>query len=187
MKTQTCGWLIAIAFYGCSESEQVVVTTEDLAPATVAAPIAQTEHGAVRGAIEDGIAVFKGIRYGADTATTRFQPPAPPAPWSGVEDALGYGNSARQVPIGSGGGLFTSWRTEPAPALSEDCLFLNVWTPALDDGGKRPVMVWFHGGGFTSGSGSSNAYDGVRLANRGDVVVVTVNHRLNIFAHLYLA
>jgi para-nitrobenzyl esterase len=82
--------------------------------------------------------------------------------------------------------LFASWRADPTPALSEDCLFLNVWTPALRDGKKRPVLVWFHGGGFTSGSGSSNAYDGVRLANRGDVVVVSVNHRLNIFAHLYL-
>jgi para-nitrobenzyl esterase len=70
--------------------------------------------------------------------------------------------------------------------MGEDCLFLNIWTPALADGGKRPVMVWFHGGGFSSGSGSSRAYEGVRLARRGDVVVVTVNHRLNVFGYLAL-
>ncbi len=73
---------------------------------------------------------------------------------------------------------------EPA---SENCLALNVWTPALRDGGKRPVMVYFHGGEFSSGSGSSPLYDGTRLCRRGDVVVITVNHRLNAFGHLYLA
>ncbi len=73
MKTRTFGWLIAIACYGCTESEQVVVETDDPAPSTMAAPIAETTYGAVRGAVEDGINVFKGIRYGADTATTRFQ------------------------------------------------------------------------------------------------------------------
>ncbi|MGH1471422.1 MAG: carboxylesterase/lipase family protein [Cellvibrionaceae bacterium] len=149
--------------------------------------IAKTQYGPVRGFEDDGVKVFKGVRYGADTATTRFQAPKAPKPWSEVKDALEYGNSTRQVPTGSGGGLFASWKPEPVPALSEDSLFLNVWTPALRDGKKRPVMVWFHGGGFTSGSGSSQAYDGVRLANRGDVVVVTVNHRLNYFGYLNLA
>ncbi len=149
--------------------------------------IASTEYGKVRGFVDNGVTVFKGIRYGADTATTRFQAPKTPEPWDGVMDALNYGNSTRQIPTGSGGGLFTSWKPDPTPALSEDSLFLNVWTPALRDGKNRPVMVWFHGGGFTSGSGSSLAYDGVRLANRGDVVVVTVNHRLNYFGYLNLA
>ncbi|MCW8194422.1 carboxylesterase/lipase family protein [Proteobacteria bacterium 005FR1] len=149
-------------------------------------PVATTEYGQVRGYMEDDINVFKGIRYGADTATTRFQAPAEPQPWQEVKDATAYGNSCPQIPTGSGGGLFTSWKPDPEPALSEDCLFLNVWTPALSDGKKRPVMVWFHGGGFRSGNGSSNAYDGVRLAQRGDVVVVTVNHRLNYFGYMYL-
>jgi para-nitrobenzyl esterase len=103
-----------------------------------------------------------------------------------VQDATQFGATCPQTRTGNPGGLFTSWRPDPAPPLSEDCLFLNVWTPALDDGGKRPVMVWFHGGGFSSGSGSSRAYDGVRLARRGDVVVVTVNHRLNVFGYLAL-
>ncbi len=154
-----------------------------------AGPIAATRAGKVRGFIEDGVLVFKGVRYGLDTAKTRFAAPMPPQPWTGVRDARGYGPSAPQIPYppGVAGGLFDSWATDPAPTLGEDALFLNVWTRALHDGRKRPVMVWFHGGGFSRGSGSSNAYDGVRLAQRGDVVVVTVNHRLNIFAHLYLA
>ncbi|HZU71919.1 MAG TPA: carboxylesterase/lipase family protein [Acidimicrobiales bacterium] len=157
-----------------------------MAEGSDSAPVAATAAGPVRGAIVDGVRVFKGIRYGADTATTRFGPPGPPEPWTEVRDALGYGASAPQAPAADVP-LFRSWRPDPPLPTSEDCLFLNVWTPGLRDGGRRPVMVWFHGGGFVSGSGSSNAYDGVRLAQRGDVVVVTVNHRLNLFGHLYLA
>ena len=81
--------------------------------------------------------------------------------------------------------LAASWATKST--MSEDCLVLNIWTPALRDHHKRPVMVWFHGGGFSRGSGASPVYDGTNLARKGDVVVVTVNHRLNIFGHLYLA
>ena len=135
-------------------------------------PVVATKYGKVKGYIEDGITVFKGVRYGADTATTRFQAPRAPEPWTDVKDALAYANSAPQPVSGDGGGLFKSWRPDPPIAASEDCLFLNVWTPAAD-GKKRPVLVWFHGGGFATGSGSSYAYDGVRLAKRGDVVVVT--------------
>jgi para-nitrobenzyl esterase len=158
------------------------------APTEPADPVATTTAGAVRGYVEDGVYVFKGVRYGADASTTRFAAPQPPEPWEGVADATQFGASAVQVPYpeGTAGGLFESWGTVPVPELSEDCLFLNVWTPGLADGANRPVMVWFHGGGWSRGSGSSRAYDGVRLANRGDVVVVTVNHRLNIFGYTYL-
>ena len=156
------------------------------APAVVPDPVATTVHGPVQGLVEDGILTFKGIRYGADTSTTRFAAPAQPASWSQVQDGSRFGASCPQTPTGNPGGLFTSWRPDPEPPMGEDCLFLNVWTPALDDGGNRPVLVWFHGGGFTSGRGSSKAYDGVRLARRGDVVVVTVNHRLNVFGYLAL-
>ena len=149
-------------------------------------PSSPRSTASVKGALEDGIAIFKGVRYGADTATTRFQPPQAPEPWTDVKDALGYANSAPQPASGDGGGLFASWRPNPPLPASEDCLFLNVWTPAAD-GKKRPVLVWFHGGGFSTGSGSSYAYDGVRLAKRGDVVVVTTNHRLNQFGYLNLA
>lgn len=138
------------------------------------APVAQTTAGKVRGAANGDIKVFKGIPYGDDTAKRRFQAPVPPLPWDGVGDAFDYGPMAPQG-------------NRKAPNVSEDCLKLNVWTPALRDGGKRPVLVYFHGGAYTGGSGNDSLYDGTRLCRRGDVVVVTVTHRLGIFGYLYLA
>jgi para-nitrobenzyl esterase len=133
--------------------------------------VAETAFGRVRGTVEEGVHVFKGIPYGADTAgANRWMPPRDPQPWSGVRDALAYGPSAAQ---GAGTG-------------SEDCLVMNVFTPGLDDGGGRPVMVWLHGGGFANLSSSSSMYDGVNLCNRGDVVVCSLNHRLNVFGYLHL-
>jgi para-nitrobenzyl esterase len=122
--------------------------------------------------MDDGIRAFRGVRYGADTRPRRFQPPVPPLPWKGVLEATAYGAASPQ-------------RGRGADPTSEDCLFLNVWTPALD--GARPVLVYLHGGAYSSGSGSAPLYDGVRLCQRGDVVVVTVNHRLNAFGYAYLA
>ena len=165
----------------CDATTQV----EDTA-ASPERPTVTTTHGPVQGNAQDGIFSFKGVRYGADTATTRFTAPALPAAWAEPRDASEYGNSCPQTPTGNPGGLFNSWQPQPAPPLDEDCLFLNVWTPGLDAQGNRPVMVWLHGGGFASGSGSSPAYEGTRLAKRGDVVVVTLNHRLNIFGYLAL-
>ena len=141
---------------------------------TTDSPIAATRYGKVRGYVDNGINVFKGVRYGADTSKRRFMPPLSPETWSDVRDALAYGPSAPQPS-----------RSNDKP--NEDCLFLNVWTPALRDGRKRPVMFYIHGGAYNNGSGSSPLYDGVRLCKRGDVVVVTVNHRLNAFGYLYLA
>ena len=155
------------------------------AQSMIDAPIATTAHGPVRGATEDGILVFKGIPYGATTAgAARFHAPAPPVAWSAVRDALAYPPMAPQS-VFTPGSLFTSWTFDKD--ISEDCLALNVWTPGLRDGAKRPVMVWFHGGDYSSLSGSRNVYDGVRLCQRGNVVVVTVNHRLNAFGYMYLA
>lgn len=133
---------------------------------------AKTRAGRIRGYVDNGVHVFKGIPYGADTAARRYRPALPPVAWKGTRDTLDYGPSCPQP--------------GNAENMSEDCLRLNVWTPALRDGGKRPVMTYFHGGEFSSGSGSSPLYDGVRLCRRGDVVVITVNHRLNAFGHLYL-
>lgn len=135
-------------------------------------PIVRVRGGRLRGQHEQGVLVFRGVRYGADTGTHRFQPPRREAAWNGIADALDYGAAAPQ------GGA-------EGPG-SEDCLFLNVWTPALGDGGRRPVLVYIHGGGFNNGSGSDPLYDGSALCRRGDVVVVTLNHRLNTFGYLYL-
>jgi para-nitrobenzyl esterase len=134
---------------------------------------AQTRHGPIRGYVDDGVLAFRGVRYGADTGPRRFQPPVPPAPWTEAADTERYGAASPQ-------------RDRNAGQTSEDCLFLNVWTPALD-AGRRPVMVYIHGGAYSNGSGSAPLYDGVRLCKRGDVVVVTLNHRLNVFGYGYLA
>ena len=136
------------------------------------APVVATNSGQVRGYVDRDIRIFKGIRYGADTAARRFQPPVPPSPWEGVAECFEYAAAAPQK------------RT--SETISEDCLFLNVWTPGSDDGRKRPVMFYIHGGAYNHGSGSSPLYDGSALARHGDVVVVTVNHRLNAFGYLYL-
>ena len=151
---------------------------------TQEAPVATTQYGKVRGHVKDGVNVFMGIPYGADTFGQRFEPPQPPEAWNGILDANAFPDSIPQTAGNTP--VFKSWAADPAPEMSEDVLGLNVWTPGLDDR-KRPVMVWLHGGGFQTGSGSSRAYEGVNLANRGDVVVVTINHRLNAFGYLYLA
>ncbi len=138
--------------------------------------VAETASGRVRGRMENGVHVFKGVPYGATTAgSNRFMPAKPREPWTGVRDAFDYGPAA---PQGQG--------RIPSTATSEDCLVANVWTRGLSDGGKRPVMLWLHGGGFSSLSSSSLMYDGVNLCNRGDVVVLGVNHRLNVFGFLHL-
>jgi para-nitrobenzyl esterase len=154
-------------------------------PAEGASVVAETHRGKVRGTIEDGIRVFRGIPYGATTAgAARFRPAVRPIAWTGVRDAVAYGPMCPQL-SGERASITASWTYETD--MSENCLVLNVWTPALRDHARRPVMVWLHGGGFSSLSGSRNVFDGNRLCHRGDVVVVTLNHRLNLFGHLYLA
>jgi para-nitrobenzyl esterase len=132
--------------------------------------------------MNESVHVFKGIHYGASTAgSNRFKPPRPPTPWGDIRDTVKYGDQCPQMPPTGG-----NERPDSATPTSEDCLVLNVWTPGLRDGKRRPVMVWLHGGGYVSGSGASPLFDGTRLAQRGDVVIVTLNHRLNVFGHLYL-
>ncbi|MGH8209421.1 MAG: carboxylesterase/lipase family protein [Steroidobacteraceae bacterium] len=161
--------------------------------------VVRTTNGPVRGLTSDGVQTFKGIRYGAPPiGPLRFMPPQLPEPWTDVIDARDFGNPAIQVSMPFVGKPGTE--TEAAKALktissmflerdkkpvSEDCLFLNLWTPSAESG-KRPVMVWLHGGGFETGSGALNLYDGSNLARKSDIVLVTVNHRLNALGFLYL-
>lgn len=152
------------------------------APASGAEPpVADTRQGKVRGSESDGIKIFKGIPY---AQAARFMAPGAPKPWAGVRDALAFGPMSPQAvrPLGS---LFASWTFDTD--MSEDCQILNIWTPAIRGRRNRPVMVWLHGGDFSSLSGSRNVFDGTRLAKKGDVVVVTLNHRLNVFGYLQLA
>jgi para-nitrobenzyl esterase len=142
--------------------------------------IAQTSSGKVRGTVSQGIRIFKGIPYGGSTSgKNRFMPPTKPRAWAGTRDALAWGPTAPQTV-----GAATTRSDEPAE--TEDCLVLNVFTPALGDGRKRPVMVWLHGGGFSTGSGSRPILDGTNLAKASDVVVVSINHRLNVLGFTYL-
>ncbi|HEY3880514.1 MAG TPA: carboxylesterase family protein [Trebonia sp.] len=150
--------------------------------------LVETEAGWIRGVRAGGLDVFKGIPYGAGTADHRFQAPSPAPSWAGVRDATGYGPRAPQAPRGAvaaGYALLSSW-VDQSPGMSEDCLVLNVWAPSGPRAGL-PVMVWLHGGGFAAGSGASTSSDGAALAAEGDVVVVTLNHRLGSLGFLYLA
>jgi len=140
--------------------------------AEIPTPLLRTKQGEIAGYVDQGVNVFKGIRYGADTSSYRFQAPREVSNWEGIYGAFQYGAAAPQPNINE--------------ATSEDCLFLNIWTLGIRDKAKRPILVYLHGGEYSTGSGSDPLYDGINLCMRGDVVVITLNHRLNVFGHLYL-
>ena len=148
--------------------------------------VTQTESGKVRGYIHDGIYTYKGIPY---AQAERFMPPVKVEPWEGIRSSTTYGPVAPlMTPT-------TEVQDEPEFVFdhdwgytNEDCLRINIWTPSIDDGKKRPVLFWIHGGGFTAGSSQElPSYDGENLSRKGDVVVVSINHRLNILGFLDLS
>ena len=150
-------------------------------------PIADTESGSVQGTVEDGVAAFRGVPYAASpVGELRFAAPAPHPKWEGPRDASRPGPSVPQGPS-----RLEAVMGRRTPDWNEDgSLTVNVWTPGLRDGRSagraRPVLVWFHGGGFSSGSGGWDWYDGRNLAAAGDIVVVTANYRLGALGYLYL-
>lgn len=140
--------------------------------------VAHTSYGALRGAASSGTAVFRGVPYAAaPTGKHRWRPPQPAPDWAGVREATAFGAIAPQH-------ISPERLTKRGLTMSEDCLTLNVWTPAVDDS-RRPVLVFLHGGGQAQGHGSAPLLDGARLARRGDIVVVTVNFRLGVLGSLY--
>lgn len=179
---------------GWSALAGVAVSTPALA--NRAPPVLATTLGKVRGvALANGVMAFKGIPYAAPpVGPLRFAPPTPHAAWTEVRDGSTLGATAIQNPSPSsvnptselGKALQTVFPARAdVEAQSEDCLYLNVWTRGTADGKKRPIMVWMHGGGFAYGSGGWPMYDGANLAAQ-DVVIVTLNHRLNVFGYLDL-
>lgn len=165
-----------------TEDGQILFVGDDIA-------VASTEHGRVRGFILRGIHQFLGIPYGADTSgKNRFMPPQKPSPWTDVRPALWWGNSAPQIMEKRYANPYASfvdhWNYDD---VSEDCLKLNVWTPALDSGRRLPVVVWLHGGGFTNGNGiEQDGYHGENLARLGNIVFCSINHRLGPLGYTHL-
>ena len=164
--------------YGKAESCELLTSAE--------ATVVQTATGKVAGYVDDGIYTYKGIPY---AKAERFMPPVPADNWEGIRSSRAYGPTAPQ-------GKRMGWYSdEQAFSFNwddgfpdENCLRVNIWTPGINDGKRRPVMVWLHGGGYSSGSGQElPSYDGRNLAEKGDVVVVTLNHRLNVLGFLDLS
>ena len=147
--------------------------------------LVETAAGTVCGYIEDGIYTFKGIDY---ATARRFEAPQDVEPWEGVQTALYYGNQCHQSPRVTWGDDCEAFLYEWDDGVqSDNCLNLNVWTPGINDGKKRPVMVWLHGGGYAMGASSELPfYDGANLAKKG-VVLVSINHRLNFLGYLDLS
>ncbi|HXX18873.1 MAG TPA: carboxylesterase/lipase family protein [Candidatus Acidoferrum sp.] len=152
--------------------------------------IVETTAGKVRGFTRNGIFTFLGIPYAGSTGGTgRFQPPTKPTPWTGLRSSMQYGFVSPQEPRAGWANDEVAWMFDWDDGRpGEDCLRVNIWTPGVNDNKKRPVMVWLHGGGFSAGSGQElKSYYGENLSRRGDVVVVSLNHRLGVLGYLNLA
>jgi para-nitrobenzyl esterase len=187
--------IAAVLAVGAASAFSISVATEANEASKLTGSVA-TQSGKVRGKRTGGVCKFLGIPYGGDTSTHRFQPASAPIGWTGVRDCFTFGPQAPQISFTAAPDTATSEAGRAVMTIfnaaggsapqSEDCLVLDVYTPDPSARHKRPVMVWLHGGGFASGAGGVEAYDGGALCERGDVVVVTVNHRLNALGYLYL-
>ena len=191
---RNAGLLASASGLGCVLPSVALGEPTLKAPKTIVASsniaVANTTNGKVRGYTHNGIYTFKGIPYGASTSgELRFMPPQKPEIWKGVRDCLVYGPICPQK-------ANTGWLQQEYGFLyewidgyqDEDCLRLNIWSQGLKDRKKRPVMVWIHGGGFSTGSSQEHpSYDGENISKLGDVVLVSINHRLNIFGFLDLS
>src|SRR5436190_21261406 len=145
-------------------------------------PVVETTYGKIRGRVTNKVNAFQGNPYGGPTSgSNRFMPATKPKTWTSILDTVEWGPEAPQGPHTE---IPEVAATIPQTGISEDCLRLNVWTTTLSRTAKRPVIVWLHGGGFTSGSGSCTIYNGANMARRHDVVMLTINHRLNSFGFL---
>lgn len=179
-----------LAIQGCNNCSNSCSGSRKASPGelltSAAETVVQTQNGKVSGYIEEGIFTYKGIPY---AKAERFMPPVPADSWEGIRSSRAYGPTCPQEKR-------AGWYSDEL-AFSfnwddgfpdEDCLRINIWTPGINDGKKRPVMVWLHGGGYATGSGQElPSYDGRNLAEKGDVVVVTLNHRLNVLGFLDLS
>ena len=144
----------------------------------------QTKEGALRGYEWNGTCIFKGIPY---AHAQRFRKPERIKPWDGVKEVQSYGYVSPLLHPEQPGGNGEMMVPHMYWPEKEDCQNLNIWTPSIRDGRKRPVMVWLHGGGFSTGSANEEGYDGQALSSSGDVVIVSVNHRLNVFGYFDLS
>jgi len=166
-----------------ASDDQILRIGDDIA-------LADTKYGRVKGYILRDIYYFLGIPYGADTSgANRFMAPQPPEPWDDVFPAVWWGNTAPQNMENRYAYRYQSFQDHwNYDDVSENCLALNVWTPGYGDGKKRPVMVWLHGGGFTNGNGiEQDGYNGENLSRYGDIVFVSLNHRLGPLGYTNLA
>lgn len=160
-------------------SERSNETEEASAENETADGVVQTTAGLVQGTSEDGIYRYLGVPYAE--AKERFVPAENVTPWEGVRMADAYG------PMSPQGGISGLGDAGSQDGTDNNSQNLNIWTPGVNDGEKRPVMVWLHGGGFSTGSANEEGYDGGALSRSGNVVVVSVNHRLNVFGYLDLS
>ena len=177
---------IALASCQCTPGQQQPTAQPGEIIANSETAIATTKQGKVAGYTQDGLYIYKGIPY---AKAERFMPPTAPDSWEGIRSSRAFGPTCPQAPR-------QGWTNDQMAFAyrwddgfpGEDCLRVNIWTPGIEDGKKRPVMVWLHGGGYAAGSGQElPGYDGANLARKGDVVVVTLNHRLNVLGFLDLS